>query len=53
MIALNFPAILGVDVAGTVDETVLLTAVEHALEKDRIARRDAVERADLLHATIH
>jgi FixJ family two-component response regulator len=31
-----------------VDETVLLTAVENALEKDRVARREAVEYADLL-----
>src|SRR5580692_1555404 len=31
-----------------VDETVLLAAVEHALEKDRIAGRKALEQADLL-----
>jgi FixJ family two-component response regulator len=31
-----------------VDETVLLTAVENALEKDRVARGEAVEYADLL-----
>jgi FixJ family two-component response regulator len=31
-----------------VDETVLLTAVEHALEKDRIARCEALGYADLL-----
>ena len=30
-----------------VDEAVLLAAVEHALEKDRIAKREAVEQADL------
>ena len=31
-----------------IDETVLLAAVEHALEKDRIARCEALEHADLL-----
>ena len=31
-----------------IDETVLLAAVEHALEKDRTARCEALERADLL-----
>jgi FixJ family two-component response regulator len=31
-----------------IDETELLTAIEHALERDRIARREAVEHADLL-----
>ncbi len=31
-----------------IDETVLLAAVEHALEKDRTARCDALEHADLL-----
>src|SRR5579871_2090496 len=31
-----------------VDETVLLAAVEHALEKDRIARREACEQMDLI-----
>jgi FixJ family two-component response regulator len=31
-----------------IDETVLLTAIEHALEKDRIARCEALENADLL-----
>jgi FixJ family two-component response regulator len=31
-----------------VDETILLAAVEHALEKDRQARREAEEHADLL-----
>jgi FixJ family two-component response regulator len=31
-----------------IDETVLLTAIEHALEKDRIARCEALEHADLL-----
>jgi FixJ family two-component response regulator len=31
-----------------VEESVLLAAVEHALEKDRIAGRKALERADLL-----
>lgn len=39
-----------------VDETVLLTAVKHALDKDRIARREAVEQTDLLaryHSLTH
>jgi FixJ family two-component response regulator len=31
-----------------IDETVLLAAVEHALEKDRTARCEALEHADLL-----
>jgi FixJ family two-component response regulator len=31
-----------------IDETVLLAAVEHALEKDRTARCDALEHVDLL-----
>src|SRR5258708_31558856 len=31
-----------------IDETVLLVAVEHALEKDRVARCEALEHADLL-----
>lgn len=31
-----------------IDETVLLAAVEHALEKDRVARCEALEFADLL-----
>jgi FixJ family two-component response regulator len=31
-----------------IDEAVLLAAVEHALEKDRIARCEALEHADLL-----
>jgi FixJ family two-component response regulator len=31
-----------------IDEAVLLAAVEHALEKDRIARCEALEQADLL-----
>jgi FixJ family two-component response regulator len=31
-----------------IDETVLLAAIEHALEKDRIARCEALEHADLL-----
>jgi FixJ family two-component response regulator len=31
-----------------IDETVLLNAVEHALEKDRTARCDVLEHADLL-----
>jgi FixJ family two-component response regulator len=31
-----------------IDETVLLAAVEHALEKDRIAKCEALEHADLL-----
>ena len=31
-----------------IDETVLLAAVEHALEKDRVARCEALEHADLL-----
>jgi FixJ family two-component response regulator len=30
-----------------VDETVLVAAVEHALQKDRIDRREALEQADL------
>jgi FixJ family two-component response regulator len=31
-----------------IDETVLLAAVDHALEKDKIARCEALEHADLL-----
>jgi FixJ family two-component response regulator len=31
-----------------VDEVVLLTAVVHALEKDRVARKEGIEHADLL-----